>query len=90
LQLHSNWKTEFTDIVGGVPERLPPRHVINHKINLIDDKKTYHYRTPCCFDNLKEQLREKIEGYMRAGWWEARAVAQAAPMLCIPKKTSKL
>ena len=33
---------------------------------------------------------EKIEKYTRSGWWEPKTVPQAAPMLCIPKKTGKL
>ena len=45
---------------------------------------------PRCPDALKPQLMEKIEKYTRSGWWEPKTVPQAAPMLCIPKKSGKL
>jgi hypothetical protein len=32
----------------------------------------------------------KIKRYTEAGWWEPATVSQAAPLLCIPKKTGKL
>jgi hypothetical protein len=33
---------------------------------------------------------EKITRYMQAGWWESVQTDQAAPMLCIPKKSRLL
>ena len=41
---------------------------------------------------LREELHEldKIACYTRAGWWEPAQVEQAAPMLCVKKKTNKL
>jgi len=36
------------------------------------------------------QLMEKITHYMCVGWWESVQTDQAAPMLCILKKSGKL
>ena len=33
---------------------------------------------------------EKIDHYLRAGWWEEKNVPQASPLLCIPKKDGRL
>ena len=76
--------------MNGVPEELPPMCGVNHHILLIDNNKRYHYHLPQCPDSMKVQLMEKITCYMRAGWWESVQTDQAAPMLCIPKKSRLL
>jgi hypothetical protein len=63
---------------------------VNHKISLIDENKRYNYHLPRCPDSLKLELTEKIQHYKNAGWWEETNVSQAAPMLCVPKKSGKL
>ena len=63
---------------------------INHRIQLVDDKARYHYHLPRCPDALKPLLMEKIERYVRAGWWEFATVPQAAPMLCLVKRDTSL
>ena len=70
--------------------KLPPLHEVNHRIPLVDEGKQYSYHLPCCPDSLKPQLAEKIQLYVSAKWWIMASVPQAAPMLCIPKKTGKL
>jgi len=65
-------------------------HGVNHHILLIDENKQYNYHLPWCPDSMKVQLMEKITRYMRAGWWESVQTDQAAPMLCIPKKSGLL
>ena len=62
---------------------------VNHHIPLIDENKRYHYLLRCP-DSMKVQLMEKITRYTRAGWWESVQTDQAAPMLCIPKKSGLL
>jgi len=76
--------------MNGVPEELPPMCGVNHHIPLIDENKWYHYHLLWCPDSMKVQLMEKITCYMRAGWWESVQTDQAAPMLCIPKKSGLL
>ena len=81
---------KFADIFGGVPTELPPLREINHRIPLMDDGKRYYYHLPRCPDAMKPQLMEKLRQYVDSGWWVPKAVPQAAPLLCIPKKTGKL
>ncbi|KAG9223377.1 hypothetical protein CCMSSC00406_0009268 [Pleurotus cornucopiae] len=74
----------------GPPDGLPPLRDINHTIPLLDEGKRYNYYLPKCPDSLKSQLSEKITRYTRTGWWEAAQVDQAAPMLCVFKKSGML
>ncbi|KAF8170177.1 hypothetical protein K438DRAFT_1614254, partial [Mycena galopus ATCC 62051] len=83
--LRERWLELNRDIMSGVPEKMPPMRAVNHRIPLIDEKKVYNYHLPRCPDAMKEQLIDKINKYVRAGWWEAVQTNQAAPMLCIPK-----
>jgi len=89
-ELRAKWLRSCQDIMNGVPEELPPMCGVNHHIPLIDENKRYHYHLPQCPDSMKVQLMEKITHYTRAGWWESVQTDQAAPMLCIPKKSRLL
>ena len=80
----------ITDLVSGVPPKVPPFHQINHEINLVDPDKRINYQLPKCPDALKEELAEKISRYTSAGWWVPTTVCQAVPMLCVLKKNGKL
>ena len=86
----NNWLTKYADIVNSVPLELPPLRAINHHIPLISDNKQYHYHLPCCPDAMKPQLMEKLWQYIKVGWWIPKMASQAAPLLCIPKKSGKL
>jgi hypothetical protein len=89
-RLREQWFAKYKDILSGVPPELPPLREINHRIPLIDESKRYFYRLPRCPDAMKPQLMEKLRMYTDAGWWVPKAVQQAAPLLCIPKKSGKL
>ena len=89
-RLCEEWMRSCEDIMKGAPERLPPLRDINHHIPLVDEKKRYKYHNPRCLDSLKPKLAEKIARYTRVGWWEQAQAEQAAPMLCVRKKTNKL
>jgi len=89
-ELRAKWLRSCQDIMNRVPEELPPMRGVNHHIPLIDENKRYHYHLPRCPDSMKVQLMEKITRYTRAGWWESVQTDQAAPMLCIPKKSGLL
>jgi len=89
-KLHDHWFAKYADILNRVPLELPPLREINHQIPLIDDGKQYYYYLPCCPDAMKLQLMEKMKQYVGVGWWIPKAVPQAAPLLCIPKKSGKL
>jgi hypothetical protein len=89
-QLRENWFEEYADLLGPIPLVLPPFREVNHHIPLIDDNIRYNYHLPRCPEALEEELRQKIDRYTTAGWWEMKAVYQASPLLCVPKKSGKL
>jgi len=88
--LRKQWMKNAADILGGAPDRLPPLREVNHKIPLMDENMRYNYHLPHCPNALKPELSEKIQRYTKSGWWEEANVPQAAPMLCVPKKTGRL
>src|ERR1700677_538519 len=88
--LHNKWVESAADILTGAPPHLPPFREVNHKIPLIDEQKWYNYHLPRCPDSLKKELTGKIQCYKDAGWCEETNVSQAAPMICVPKKSGKL
>ncbi|KIJ43930.1 hypothetical protein M422DRAFT_169413, partial [Sphaerobolus stellatus SS14] len=67
--LREAWQNKYADISGDIPLELPPFREINHEIKLIDPSKVIQYRTPRCPESLKEQLVDKINQYITAGWW---------------------
>ncbi|KIJ45454.1 hypothetical protein M422DRAFT_166651, partial [Sphaerobolus stellatus SS14] len=83
--LREAWQNSYVDIFGDIPLELPPFREVNHEIKLIDPSKVIHYRTPRCPEALKEQLIDKINQYVTAGWWRQMSTQQAVPMLCLPK-----
>lgn len=89
-QLREQWQAEVTDLTGEIPLELPPWREVNHRIPLVNDTKQYNYHHPKCPDALKDELRIKMDRYLRAGWWEMRPASQAAPLLCVCKKNGKL
>ena len=89
-QLLQSWDNNITDLVSGIPLKLPPIWEVNHKVNLIDPKKCIHYHLLKCPEHFCEELSQKIERYTTAQWWIPAVAHQAVPMLCIPKKNGKL
>ncbi|KIJ41237.1 hypothetical protein M422DRAFT_140994, partial [Sphaerobolus stellatus SS14] len=83
--LREAWQNSYADIFGDIPLELPPFREVNHEIKLIDPSKVIRYRTPRCPEVLKEQLIDKINQYVTAGWWRQMSTQQAVPMLCLPK-----
>lgn len=81
---------ENAELLGPRPPGLPPSRVVDHAIPLIDDNKRYNYYLSKCPDALRPQLLDKINTYIANGWWEPCQTDQAAPLLCIPKKTGDL
>ena len=57
-QLHRSWDNNITDLVSGIPLKLPPIQEVNHEINLIDPKKRIHYHLPKCPEHFHEELSE--------------------------------
>jgi hypothetical protein len=88
--LREQWFEKYSDLLGPIPMELPPFREVNHRIPLMDDNLRYNYHLPRCPEALQEELRQKITRYTTAGWWEMKAVYQACPLLCVPKKSGKL
>ena len=88
--LRAHWQAQVADLTGEIPLELPPWREVNHRIPLVDEEKRYTYHHPRCPDALKDELREKMDRYLKAGWWEMQPASQAAPLLCVCKKNGKL
>jgi hypothetical protein len=88
--LCKHWFKKCVNLLGPMPLELPPFREVNHRIPLIDDKLRYNHHTPQCPKALQEELWVKITRYTTARWWEMKAVYQASPLLCVPKKSGKL
>ena len=67
-QLHRSWDNNITDLVSGIPLKLPPIQEVNHEINLIDPEKCIHYHLLNCPEHFREELSQKIERYTTAQW----------------------
>jgi hypothetical protein len=65
---------------------LPPPQVINHKVPIVDESKTYTFRPSQCTEALKPLGRAKHDKYLQSGIWEHRVGYNAIPMLLINKK----
>ena len=89
-RLRQQWYNEFVDILEGTKEELLPLREVNHEINLMDPNKKYTYRLLWCPTAMKDEFHTKSNRYINARWWEPRTISQAAPLMCIPKKDSKL
>ena len=89
-QLRKSWDDNITDLVSGIPLKLPPIWEVNHEINLIDPEKCIHYHLLKFLEHFHKELSQKIERYTTAQWWIPVVAHQAVPMLCILKKNSKL
>ena len=89
-QLRRSWDNNITDLVSGIPLKLPPIQEMNHEINLIDPEKTYPLLSAKLPKAFLQELSQKIERYTTAQWWIPAVAHQAVPMLCIPKKNGKL
>ena len=89
-RLREQWCNNYQDILQGTPEELPPLQEVNHEINLINSNKQYTYYLPRCPDMYKEAFYKKLNWYFRVYWWEPHTTPQTAPLLCVPKKNSKL
>ena len=89
-RLREQWFEKTSDLTGPIPLELPPFREVNHRIPLMDENIWYNYHMPRCPEALQEELWQKITRYTTTRWWEMKAVYQAAPLLCVPKKSGKL
>ena len=91
LEIHcKHWFAKYLDVINGSPPGSPPLHEINHKIPLIDENKQYSYHLSHYPEAMHPKLMEKLCQYIDNSWWTPKAVSQAAPLLCILKKSGSL
>lgn len=64
---------------------LPPLRSINHRIPLLDDKKTYTWRPSKCPDALRALWAEKRDTYLKSGRWRMTSARNTSPMLLLTK-----
>ena len=64
---------------------LPPFHVINHMIPLIDEGLIYLWRPLRCPEVFCEQWAEKRDIYVCSGRWKITTARNTVPLMCIPK-----
>jgi len=89
-RLKQNWHDTYQDLLQGTREELPPLREVNHEINLINPDAKYTYHLPRCPTAFRGQFYDKLNRYIAARWWEPKTTTQAAPLLCVAKKDSKL
>lgn len=83
---------EFNDvIVEELPAGLPPRRVIDHRIELISENQTPPHR-PCYKMSLLELMesRKQVEDYLQKGYIRPSLSPYGAPILFARKKNGKL
>jgi len=68
--LCTRWHDEYSDILDGTQDTLPPWREVNHEIHLIDENKWYQYHLPRCPNSLRDEFHAKVNQYVTAGWWE--------------------
>jgi len=80
-------RKEATDLCKSAEETpLPPLRVINHRIPLKDENKTYQWRPSRCPEALKHLWQSKRDSYLRTGRWKFATGPNACPMLIVHKK----
>ena len=62
-KLHERWIPKIADLMGPLPEQLPPLREVNHHIPLIDKSKVVRTRYAKCPDHLQTQLIDKVKKY---------------------------
>ena len=72
------------------PLEIPPIRDVNHRIHLRDPEKRMRENSPRCPAALQEALADKIDHYIRAGWWFPSSGENACPLLCIRKADGTL
>ena len=64
--------------------------MINHEIPLINPNLKIHHRPPKCPELLREKLQEKVECYLKAGWWERTDLPSTTPLMIVLKKNGTI
>ena len=69
---------------------LPPLRIVNHEIPLINPNLRTTHRASKCPDHLRDKLKEKVDRYITAGWWERSNLPSSAPLMIVLKKDGNI
>lgn len=83
---------DYSDVIcDSIPSQLPPLRTVNHRIPIIDKDIKVKPRTYSCPDVLRAPLLDKIERYVKAGWWVRVGNSDdCVPLLSLYKKDRSL
>ncbi len=75
-----------------MPEELtlPPLHIINHEIPLINPNLKIIHRVAKCPEPLRDELKEKVDRYLKAGCWIRMELPSSTPLMIAFKKSGKI
>jgi hypothetical protein len=66
---------------------LPPFREINHKIPFLNPNLKINHRAPKCPEPLREELKEKVDRYLKAGVWIRTSLPSHTLMMVVFKKS---
>ena len=69
---------------------LPPLRIINHEIPLINLNLKIVHRAAKCPEPLRDELKEKVDRYLKAGCWIRTELPSSMPLMIAFKKSSKI
>ena len=88
--IRKKWIESIQDLFIPEDPQMPPLRVVNHEIPLINPNLKIFHRPPKCPEPLREQLHEKVERYLKAGWWERTDLPSTAPLMIVLKKNGTI
>ena len=86
IKIRQRIMDEIKDLAALEELVLPPLRAVNHEIPLINPNLVIRHRPAKCPEPLREELRAKIDRYLKAGWWEHTNLPSSAPLLVVFKK----
>src|SRR6266850_1240509 len=84
------WLNSIQDLFMLESPQMPPLRAINHGIPLINPNLKIRHWPPKCPEPLRDKLLEKVERYLKAGWWECTDLPSTTPLMIILKKDSSI
>jgi hypothetical protein len=90
MSLRQKWLNKIKDLFIPESPELPPMRIVNHEIPLVNPNLKIFHRPPKCPEPLREKLKEKVDRYLKAGWWERTELPSSAPLMIVLKKDSSI
>ena len=84
------WLNSIQDLFMLESPQMPPLRAINHGIPLINPNLKIRHQPPKCPEPLRDKLLEKVERYLKAGWWERTDIPSTAPLMIVLKKDGSI